>query len=86
MGTRGGVSDRDGVIKVENNTLLIKDSIIENNRVGIEMINSDFDNKSKNISVRNNAVGIYVTGACPGLSKIAFEENTDDVSPADCQN
>ncbi|MBI2042647.1 MAG: lamin tail domain-containing protein [Candidatus Nealsonbacteria bacterium] len=87
LGIRGGVSARDGAIKIENNTLTIKDSIIENNRVGIEMINSDFDGKSKNISVRNNAIGVYVEGACPNLNDIIFEQNTEyDIFPIDCQN
>ena len=87
MGTRGGVNDRDGALKVENHTLLIKNSVIENNRVGIQMINSDFDGKSKNISVGNNAIGVYIEGDCPDLSEIIFEQNTEyDIFPTDCQN
>lgn len=87
MGTRGGVEARDGAIKVENNTLSMGDSIIENNLVGIQMIDSDFDDQSQNIIVRNNAIGLYIEGACPYLDGITLEQNTEyDIFPTDCQD
>ena len=78
-----------GAIRLDGLNLTIKDSIFENNRVGIELINGDFSSQSQDIIIQDNEVGIYVpAGDCPDLSGATFgtgdDANTINVSPSSC--
>jgi hypothetical protein len=75
LGMRGGKNDQDGAITIENSIILIKNSVIENNLVGIEMVSSNFATGTENVIVRNNTGGIYSKNGCPELDGINFENN-----------
>jgi parallel beta-helix repeat protein len=83
LGKRGGVNVHHGAIKIEGLDFTIKNSLIENNAIGIELINADFSTSTKEIFVKNNTIGIYVEGEYPeNLSEIIFEENKNyDICP-----
>ncbi len=88
LGSRGGVNSQDGALKLISTNITLINSLIENNAVGIEFINSSFTSDTKDVVVSNNQIGIYVTsGQCPDLSGIELSNNINhDIWTNTCQN
>ena len=76
-----------GAVRIENNSILIKNSVIEDNIIGIDLINSDFATGTEEVIVRNNNIGIYIEGECPSLNGLIIEDNTsNNIWPDKCKN
>ena len=77
----------EGVVHTKGADLIIRDSLFENNIIGIGLVNADFSAQTTNVTVRNNWIGIYVEGSCPDLSGITISNSQIyDIWPTACQN
>jgi len=88
---RGGgfyqtVSWHAGAITAEEINLVLKDVLIENNRIGVELRNeANFSSSTEGVVIKNNRIGIWRGSDCPNLNGITFEENEDnDIWPSGC--
>ena len=87
LGQRGGVSTQDGAIKINGLNMTINNSLIQNNEVGIELINAGFASQTQAVELTGNKIGIYVTGSCPDLDGITISNSQNyDIWPTACQN
>jgi len=87
----GGENAKSGAVKTKSASLIIRNSLFENNLfAGLEIINTT--TTIENVAFNKNEYGIYIendAGECPNLSGAIFGEgenaNTTKVDPSKCQ-